>query len=165
MATAEVMQLSVWATVGPDLIKGLPAAFVALVIGSIAGGIAWRQYRVARAKLNLDLFEQRYELFELIWTYLSAKGEPSNGLEQDFGNAVHKAYFLFGEEIGDYMKQCITKRFALLEATHTLRATAFDAPDRQQAEKACSDLGQYWLDELGSLRKRFASYMAFAEWH
>ena len=42
----------------PELVKGLPAAFVTLVIGSIAAGIAYRQYRIARAKFKLDLFEK-----------------------------------------------------------------------------------------------------------
>ena len=42
----------------PELVKGLPAAFVTLVIRSIAAGIAYRQYRIARAKFKLDLFEK-----------------------------------------------------------------------------------------------------------
>ncbi|MBB3637143.1 hypothetical protein [Variovorax atrisoli] len=156
---------SLWATVAPDLIKGLPAAFVALVIGGVAGLIAWRQYRVARAKLNLDLFEQRYQLFELIWTYVSAKGEPSKSLEEAYGNAVHKASFIFGEEIGTYMTANITKRYQLLTAVRTLRETPFEAPERKKAEQDCAALHQYWLDELGKLRERFSPYMDFAEWH
>jgi hypothetical protein len=43
-----------------EIMKGVPAAFVALVIGLVATGIAWRQFKVAQAKLKLDLFERRY---------------------------------------------------------------------------------------------------------
>jgi len=38
-----------------ELMKGAPAAVVALLAALIAGLIAYRQYRVAKAKLNLDL--------------------------------------------------------------------------------------------------------------
>jgi hypothetical protein len=31
-----------------------------VVIGGIAGYIAWRQYKVAHAKLKLDLFDRRF---------------------------------------------------------------------------------------------------------
>ena len=49
-----------------ELLKGLPAAFVALVIGGVAAGVAWRQMRIAQAKLKLDLFDKRYRLYELL---------------------------------------------------------------------------------------------------
>ena len=51
--------------------KSAPTTFAALVIGCIAGYIAFHQWRVAKAKLNLDLFEKRYVIFEATWTELS----------------------------------------------------------------------------------------------
>jgi hypothetical protein len=59
---------SIW----PELVRGMPTALAALVIGLIAAGIAYRQYQVAHAKLNLDLFEHRNALHEVIWGYLAA---------------------------------------------------------------------------------------------
>ena len=46
-----------------EIAKGLLAAFVALVNGLIAAGIAWQRWRVARAKLKLDLFDRRLAIF------------------------------------------------------------------------------------------------------
>ncbi|MCD6026117.1 MAG: hypothetical protein K0R08_636 [Solimicrobium sp.] len=46
-----------------ELAKGLPAAFVALIVGGIAAGIAWRQYGAAKAKLKFDLFDRRCSNF------------------------------------------------------------------------------------------------------
>ena len=37
-----------------ELLKGIPAAFVTLVIGGLATYIAWNQYQVTRAKLKFD---------------------------------------------------------------------------------------------------------------
>jgi hypothetical protein len=55
-------------------VKGLPAAFVTLVIGLIAAGIAFRQYRIARAKFKLDLFDRRHAVFLLVLHRLSKEG-------------------------------------------------------------------------------------------
>lgn len=49
-----------------ELLKGVPAAFVALIVGLIAPGIAHRQYHIARAKLKLDLFDKRYAIDRLV---------------------------------------------------------------------------------------------------
>jgi hypothetical protein len=54
-----------------ELMKGIPAAIVATFAAGIAGIIAWRQYKVAKAKLNLDLFERRYKIFHNTWEELS----------------------------------------------------------------------------------------------
>jgi hypothetical protein len=54
-----------------EMVKGLPAAFVALVIGAIAAGIAWRQYQVAKARLKLDLFDKRHPIYQQTWEILS----------------------------------------------------------------------------------------------
>ena len=94
-----------------ELVKGVPAAFVALVIGLIAAGIAYRQSQIAHAKLKLDLFERRYELYALLRDYLSRGMEVPdshngpdvrrfNELRARFSDAVSQAYFLFGREIG-----------------------------------------------------------------
>ena len=61
----------------PDLMKGLPAAFVTLVIGLIAAGIAYRQYRIARAKFKLDLFEKRHAVFLETWAFISKFFDPN----------------------------------------------------------------------------------------
>jgi hypothetical protein len=48
-----------------EMLKGVPAAVVTLIIGGIAGAVTWRQYKVAQAKLKLDLFERRFKIFQL----------------------------------------------------------------------------------------------------
>jgi biopolymer transport protein ExbB/TolQ len=46
-----------------EIAKGIPAAFITLVIGCIAAGIAYRQYKVAHARFMLDLFEKRHGIY------------------------------------------------------------------------------------------------------
>jgi len=164
MTTAANAGPSAWDAIWPDLIKGLPAAFVALVIGSVAALIAWRQYRVARAKLNLDLFEQRYELYRLIWELLSAQGTPVSQLETNFGNSIPKAFFLFGSEVGDFMFECLNRLHQLRVARRKLGQTEPGDPARGAIEREVVVLLDFWEIELKRLRSRFAKYMDFKEW-
>ncbi|UEP34910.1 hypothetical protein LL998_01015 [Burkholderia ambifaria] len=87
-----------------ELAKGVPAAVVALLVGVVGAFIAWRQYHVARAKLNLDLFEKRYELFNMVWAFASfvvQDGPPSLQAPEriELKNLNPKIEFLFGDEI------------------------------------------------------------------
>src|SRR4051812_9007609 len=57
-----------WIKTAPAFLATLLAALVA---GSIAIWIAYHQYRIAKAKLNLDLFEKRLAIFRTTWSELS----------------------------------------------------------------------------------------------
>src|ERR1700722_14950247 len=97
-----------WSKVPFELVKGLPAAFVTLIIGASAAGIAYRQYEVARAKLKLDLFEKRYAIFQQTWEILSGvvrngTRAENYGLATPFNNFLPQAAFLFGEPIKRYL--------------------------------------------------------------
>lgn len=142
-------------TIGFELLKGLPAALVALVIGTIAAWVAWQQLKVGRAKLNLDLFEQRYALFELLWAFVSARTQGTRDVEAS-ANALHNAlpkfYFLFGREVGDYVASVLAHRSGGDEAVTPNRSPR---PGDQAR----------WLDEEANrLHDRFAPYFDFQHW-
>jgi hypothetical protein len=104
---AQTASTPIWDTIWPELIKGLPAALVALVIGAIAACIAYRQYRVARDKFRLDLFDRRYAIFLATWRELSrvvTDGPPQQAFSE-FQNHVPQARFLFGPEIEAYLQE------------------------------------------------------------
>ena len=137
---------------------------VALLIGLVAGSIAWRQYRVARAKLNLDLFEHRFALYDVIWTYLSAAEQGDGASDADLNNAIPKAHFLFGPEIANFMHACIENKQRQRAAARELSQTPSDGPLRTRAERALTELMDFWVRERVGLRTRFAPYMDFKEW-
>jgi hypothetical protein len=155
-----------WASIGPDILKGLPAAFVALVIGMIAAAIAARQYLVARAKLNLDLFQRRYALYEGLRMFLSSHFTEMSGTKADmrFLNSVHEAYFLFGPEIGGYMERIADETGEYLSAQLALIETQHPE-EKAMLETAVQGYKMHFSQELAELRTRFGKYMDFAEWH
>ena len=50
-------------------------ALTTLVLGWVAGFIAWRQWRTSHDRLVLDLFERRFQVFQelaLLWQFTHA---------------------------------------------------------------------------------------------
>jgi len=144
-----------WATVAI-------AAFVAF--------ITLNQWRVARAKVKLDLFEERYGVFLVLWTYLTHaplgdEMTPEMRADQSrFRNATPKAFFLFGTEIGEYFEEVNAKGVALAQAMRRLHKMPPDAPGRKGAEAAANELHQWFSDALLGLRGRFAAHMDLGAW-
>jgi hypothetical protein len=158
---------SVWSTIWPDLIKGLPAAFVALVIGIIAAGIAYRQYRVARAKFKFDLFEKRYTLFDSVWTILSETAvrgvQAEGGLGTPFSNLTAQAAFLFGPEISDYLREANDKWMDIWAiAIRTQGNNRIVLPADVQP---LADLKRWFLAQAKTgVKEKFGKYLDFSRW-
>jgi len=152
VASAPLTALPGWwepGSVSFAMLSGVPAAFVALTIGSIAAYIAYQQWKVARAKLDLDLFEQRYALFELLWAFVSVRTDDPADVEQAaraLKHAVPKFYFLFGAEIGSYVEEVLAKGVS------------------QDPAKPLSRRPLPTANEANDVRERFGRYLDFKEW-
>ena len=158
-----------------ELVKGMPAAFVALVVGLIAAGIAFRQARIAQAKLKLDLFEHRYSLYMLLWEFLSegtVVPSPNNGpevvrfreLHAKYLNAIPRAHFLFGREIGEYFESVRKNASDHNAALRRLQQLSADHPDRSATEKTIMSLEQWATNERVGLKARFQDHLGFEKW-
>ena len=156
-----------------ELAKGLPAVVVTLVIGGLAAYIAWQQYqvaveqrRVAHAKLNLDLFQRRYEIFESTWIMLSAMihGTPNlNEVESTFNNARPRARFLFGVGVEQYMTDLTTRILETKEIRKALEQSGPPGSAEQNARLIASQ--SFFQHEAGvGIRDMFGRYLDFSEW-
>ena len=151
-----------------ELIKGLPAAFVALVIGAIAAFLTWRQYEVARAKLKFDLFDRRFAIFQQTWEILSevvirGTREKNYGLATPFNDFLPQARFLFGKDISDYLDEASTN-WADLHALEAERADLSGQERLRNIERA-RELRNWFEEEAKEGCKRtFGSYLNFERW-
>lgn len=145
--------------------KSAPTTFVALVIGSIAGYIAFHQWRVAKAKLNLDLFEKRYAVFEATWTELSQAMQVQEVriTNPNFTNLFPKAQFLFGPEIRDYMLEISNKISELWVVQRKTKANNQIVPP-DLIGKDVEILT--WMSDhaMTECRARFGPYLDFKNW-
>ncbi|WSH67085.1 hypothetical protein U8Q05_12015 [Rhizobium ruizarguesonis] len=71
-----------------------------VVIGVIAAVIAWRQWRTARDKIKLDLFDRRFAVFMDVRKLVSEAAQARAFSDPALPNeVVARARFLFGPEI------------------------------------------------------------------
>jgi hypothetical protein len=134
--------------IGREMLKGAPAAFVTIVIGSMAAYIAYRQYKVSHAKLKLDLFEKRCEIYlqaAVFLTQLAAFGPPDDDRAIPiFRGKTGAAEFLFDTDLNDFLREAALKAgLARAQRDHV----------KKWAE-----------DEMVGLALRFKPYMMLSDW-
>lgn len=165
-APVQVFLHSADASVFQTIAPGIPAALVALVIGAAAAFIAWNQYRVAHAKLSLDLFDKRFAIFEQTWKILSITSqrgtrESSFGLATPFNNFLPQARFLFGNEVSAYLDTASSNWSELFG----LEGEDMAADDRLKNIHRRTELRAWFFEEASRGCKRvFDPYLSFEEW-
>ena len=150
-----------------ETLKIAPTAFV----GAVAVYIAWRQYKVgaeqreiARAKLNLDLFERRLAVFDATWEAASrlSTNEPSYP-PVTFTNLYPQAAFLFGPEVEAYMKMLAAKLTQLAIIADLTSKNGGVVPADRTAERG--NLEQWILvAAVDEIRAIFSPYLKFSQW-
>lgn len=151
----------------PELVKGLPAAFVTLVIGLIAAGIAFRQYRIARAKFKLDLFDKRHVVFLETWAFISLMLDPKRFIEVEevmaFRREAANARFLFGSDIKHFVDVVEKKSLERGDAIVAVRKAATEA-ERNEAARLVEETSDWATREVKLIHDRFSSYLDFSNW-
>ena len=143
----------------------MPAALVALIIGGVATWIAYNQYMVVRAKLNLDLFEKRHHIFQRTWVCLSevyAENPPKR--LQDFTNLIPEASFIFGKNIETYMKEISNKLIEFNILNIKIQNAANVQLDETDIARN-AELATWLLNEASTGSKEiFSEYLDFSKW-
>jgi hypothetical protein len=149
------------------------AAWVAWRIGSSQRDIAKQQAdtaaaqrEISLAKLNLDLFEERYAIFHQVWGFLSAAlddtADVPHPLRPEFTNLIPKARFLFGKQIAEYMGEANQKRVNLWTVLREQQRTGDGLVEFQGM--TVGDLHLWFAQEATDCFKRFADYLDFSAW-
>ncbi len=120
----------------------------ALLTPTIAVAVAWisfQQWRTARTRLNLDIFDKRSQVYEsalqaLTWIARDGSAKKSNAFEPIY-LAWREGQFLFGSEVTDHLDSLMTK---IMEVT----AIEFEL---DSPEKGSSELVQRKWDLLKQL--------------
>jgi len=97
-----------------EILKVMPT----FIVGCIAAHISWQQSKtakeqsqIAKAKLNLDLFNRRLAIFEETWSAASSVMRSNEPVPPPVSmtNLYPEAYFLFGSDVEEYMKELAKK--------------------------------------------------------
>jgi hypothetical protein len=148
------------------LIKGIPTALVALAIGLVAAGIAWRQKEIAQAKLKLDLFDKRYTIFHSAWEFMSeiVHNGPGDQALHPFTNQIPQAGFLFGRDIEDYLNNATNKRTDLWMINQRVRRSADRAMPPEDIDRNAFLENWFFEQAAKGLKAKLAPYLDFEKW-
>ncbi|HVK54798.1 MAG TPA: hypothetical protein VM532_07185 [Burkholderiales bacterium] len=149
-----------------DILRGIPTAFIALIIGSIAVWIAYRHSTVTEARFKLELFEKRHDVFVATWKFLSELVQKNPITTTDifnFCNSTANAKFLFGNEIAQFLEEAKLKGIKLGTAEYTLSRTPSDEA-RNAAYAERHELVTWVENELKQVKDRFKPYLDLSSW-
>lgn len=157
--------------------KAAPTALIPALIASAVGWVAYNQYRVARAKLNLDLFERRARLFAILNEALSARGEVESnaGYPEDqhvkvldpvrlLAESREEFHFLFGNEIAELVGATIKNSYRARAIERSLAQVRTPTETRALETKERIELNEWFDRERRGLLDRFTRYLGFSNW-
>ena len=137
------------------------AAF--FVSGAVAC-VAWLQWRVARNKLRLDLFDRRRQMYEATSKFVKAVNNDPEHVDSyinEFSAGTANAELLFKSDVVNYIKE--VRRVALhMQAKHTLYEKQPDGDERTRNIEAFGADRLWLIEQSKAMTKTFAAYLGFA---
>ena len=139
-------------------------SFATLVLGCAIAYVAWQQWRIARHRLRLDLFDRRYKIYDATRKFLSiilreARFEDSQLFE--FYAGTSDAEFLFDSAVVDYLEQ-VRKR-AVNMRTHQRVYEHMPVGDERSRHVQAEHDDLVWLtDQLTAMTQVFSPYLSFS---
>lgn len=134
------------------------AIFVALV--------GFFQWRTTQQKAALDLFERRHAIYQIIRNAVGQMRSSSTNFDQarevEFLEAMERAYFFFGHDVEDYLKQLWSDILDVRTADAELPAS--NDPDTR---RKVLESRRTALERIGRFEREgqplFARYMRFSQ--
>lgn len=102
-----------------DLFSGLLTPTIAV----LAAYIAWQQWRTNNLRLKHELFNRRYELYEMITFFISGiltRGSVQPNSDTQFLRDTKTAVFLFNKRIQEFIQE-IYQKAVTLDTLHTMQ--------------------------------------------
>lgn len=135
-----------------------------LIVGLSVAVIAWQQWRVARNKLRLDLFDRRYKIYDATRQFLLVIRRDATFKDSDlftFYAGTSDAEFLFHSDVVDYLAQ-ISKIALEMRRDHKV-CEALPVGDERSRYAQAEHEQLLWLgDQLTAMSKTFRPYLSFS---
>lgn len=115
----------------------------------IASYIAYQQYLTSKSKLNLDLYEKRYKVYNATRTFLSTILSRQTYTQEDYNDffvTTSDSEILFGQKTSNYLKEIRTKAQNMSIAKEEMKNCDFDTEERKSYMLE-EQKHRYWLDD------------------
>jgi hypothetical protein len=135
-------------------------ALVAPVVTVVGIVIAWGQFSLARMRLQHDLYDRRYKLYESarkLITQIVREGSASNSLVLSYLRDTSDAIFLLDRAALDYFKLLEKQGFRLVYLNTVIRNEQH--PNRSKAIDDEAELLGWWTEQFGVLADKFKPFL------
>jgi hypothetical protein len=137
-------------------------AILLVLISCLGAWIAYKQVKIATAKLNLDLYDKRFEVFEgarsLLLTILQ-DANVSTGDVITFNTNITEAVFLFEADVRKYLDGLRERALALHTKNEQLRAMREEDKRRDALIDGIAALETEFASEYERLEAAFRPYL------
>ena len=143
------------------IVLSIVPLFLSLAIAVFAG----LQWRLARTKLRLDLFDRRYKVYDAakkLLTLVLREAKLNLSDLTEFNIAVADAEFLFESDVLNYLKGLRKSAIHLNTTQKLLSRPQTDDQLKKTAEAEEKDLTDL-TNQLAQLTKAFRRYLGFAD--
>ncbi|AMR77259.1 hypothetical protein [Cupriavidus nantongensis] len=148
-----------------EVVKALAPLFAAvatLVIGLIAGYIAWKQWETNRNKLKLDRFERRLAVYEAAGTLIGhviAQARPTDEAMFKFLDDTRLAVWLFDEDFAEYLESLYSNASVLASLLAPSEALYGKPEAKAQQSEERKRLRQWFLAQGDELKRRAKPFL------
>jgi hypothetical protein len=133
-------------------------------LGAVVTIVAVLQWRIARNKLRLDLFDRRYKVYEATQKFVdSINRDPEHvgSYLNDFNVGTSNAEFLFDADVLNYIK-LVRKNAVHMQTARVLYESEQDSEERtRNIEKYQADR-EWLIEQATAMTKTFAPYLGFS---
>jgi hypothetical protein len=141
---------------------GTWAAIVAAFSATASLVVTFQQYRTANAKLQLDLFEKRFKVFEATMAILAEVLQSrrwSFNRHIDFKRQIAEARCLFPADVTEKMQQVLRVGIEMDNAQAGLDVQQEPGPERAIEVKNRTNAFSFIADEMLALEGLFITHM------
>jgi hypothetical protein len=146
----------------------LVLSLVGPIIAVAVWWVGWQQMQIARAKLQHDLFDRRFKVYEaardlLVSVRARKLDDPSlTDVRNRFLWATAESHFLLDASIRDYLMTLIDQ-VELIHGNDRALQDTDDPEERKRIVREGQELHNQFSKEFGELDRRFEPFLAYPE--
>lgn len=147
-----------------EIVKILSAALTP-VLGILAAYIAWQQWRTNHLKVRHDLYERRLAIYFAVMEFLASIMRTANPNDTEaitFLQKTRESYFLFGNDLADYLETIYKNSIDLQVTAGMLNDPMSRLPvgdKRTELIRKKSELMGWFTNQPIVAREKFSKYM------
>jgi hypothetical protein len=133
-----------------------------IAVSGLGAWIAFKQVKIATAKLNLDLYDRRFKVFEAardLVTHVMREAQVGLGDIRSFNFGVADATFLFDTDVESYLATLRKKAIALRTKVEQLRGMDEPGERRNRLADQIAELEMDFSAEYERIVEIFKPYL------